>query len=365
MTVPGAFAKAICRCVIARAGSLPPIPPIDAFTAAAASNRGTVRPKKLVPTDCVYESINSLRDDVNNRNDLQVNEQLRGSTYVGAVSRHRSLIQFGVDLLLINHRELAKEMFYQLALTRFGGVPMADLGNGVDVAVLVGQMLQFEENLHGDNRDNAAPAVGVAKVNRTNDQMAHQATTCLEEHAGMLEEYFSIRFEMRRVPRPSKENRGKWIEVDTLHLTGLPILLEGHSPPPYGVPLFLMRLATEVDWTGERECFQGVCTELGSFYAEVPYAEKTGDTHQRGDEVGVENKVDGAGSGDDGIGDGKAAVAPPENRDLVDDEAKKYVQHTLFPAISFLLVPPKESNTNRSVRKLANLTSLYKVFERC
>ena len=50
--------------------------------------------------------------------------------------------------------------------------------------------------------------------------------------------------------------------------------------------------------------------------------------------------------------------------DLIDDVAKQHVKHTLFPAISYLLVPPKTFADN-AVVKLANLNSLYKVFERC
>jgi len=49
---------------------------------------------------------------------------------VGVVSRERSLLQAGEELILLNHYEAARELFYQLALLQFnGGARMAHLGN--------------------------------------------------------------------------------------------------------------------------------------------------------------------------------------------------------------------------------------------
>lgn len=95
---------------------------------------------------------------------------------------------------------------------------------------------------------------------------------------------------------------------------------------------FLLRLATEVDWSQERPCFEGVCKELGSYYAEIP--------------MSLEN-------------DQAASLK------LVDSVADQFVKHALFPAISFLLVPPKDFASDGTVSKMALLSSLYKVFERC
>lgn len=317
MAMPGAFASAICRCQVQNSDSLPPAP--NAIVVRINANNNIVRPKKISPTECDYESIAKLRGDIVSRNHQNLNETLRGASFVGAVSRSRSLIQYGIDLLMINHRELARETFYQIALMKFNGMPIATLGGGgVDVMEVIRQMLQLEEDLA--TKSDATHESLRVKVNKTNATLAKQATSCLSEKADMLEEYFSIKF----------ERRGK-----SLFVTGLPVLLEGHSPQPHALPLFLMRLATEVNWMDERLCFQNVCTELGSYYSEPPVAN---------DEE--EN----------------AATEAP---DYIDDEAKAFVKHTLFPAISFLLVPPKEFATNGTVLKLANLTSLYKVFERC
>jgi len=174
-----------------------------------------------------------------------------------------------------------------------------------------------------------------------NGNLARQATSCLVGHAPMLDEYFSIKLE-----RKTARNR-KGEEVESLRLTGLPVLLEGHAPQPHALPLFLLRLATKVDWTEESPCFRGICRELAWFYSELPWGEDCDE--KRGDN-GEERAA--------GDGSGKAVS-------LLDDEAKRHVRHVLFPAFGHLLVPPKEFADDGTVTRLADLHSLYKVFERC
>lgn len=332
MSMPGAFASAICRCQVERSETLPPAQN-NGIVVRANANNNVIRPKKITPTPCDYESICHLREEITNQNHQSLNETLRGSTYVGAYSRSRCLIQCGIDLIMINHRELARETFYQIALLKFGSVPMAKIGSGgVDVMSAISQWLQFEEDLNSLSSDKPKSEVALQKVNKTNADLARQATMCLAEKAPMLEEYFSIKLEKVKV----YSDKSKQKKVTSLRITGLPILLDGHNPSPQGLPLFLLRLATEVDWTEEQSCFKGACTELASFYSELPFDPNADPNDAKG-----------------------------TNPDYIDDEAKKYVKHTLFPAISFLLVPPASFANDGAVIKLANLTSLYKVFERC
>ena len=220
---------------------------------------------------------------------------------------------------------------------------MAKLGGGgVDVIAAISQMLQFEEDLNsslalnGEMLDDSCRV----KVNKTNTDLARQASTWLEMSAPLLEEYFAIKFEKVKVCN----NRQKQ-QVESFRITGLPILLEGHSPQPHGLPLFLLRLATEVDWEKEMVCFKGVCAELASFYSELPST--------------LFNEPSDAASNSNDVTSSRG------NYDFIDNEAKSYIKHTLFPAISFLLIPPRHFADNGAVIKLANLNSLYKVFERC
>ncbi|KNE61896.1 hypothetical protein AMAG_07165 [Allomyces macrogynus ATCC 38327] len=41
------------------------------------------------------------------------------------------------------------------------------------------------------------------------------------------------------------------------------------TPPMSSIPLFLLRLGTEVDWDEEMPCMQGVLAEIGLMYAPV------------------------------------------------------------------------------------------------
>lgn len=162
----------------------------------------------------------------------------------------------------------------------------------------------------------------------------------------MLNEYFSIRLETKNDDHKEGEDEKK-----VLMLTGLPILLDGHSPSPHALPLFLLRLATEVDWSEERPCFEGICTELGSYYAEIPPA--TACDGEDKDNDFVEKGTNGR------------KEVTEESKNLIDQGSKMFVQHTLFPALKFILIPPKEFASDGSFCKLALLSKLYKVFERC
>ena len=134
----------------------------------------------------------------------------------------------------------------------------------------------------------------------------------------MLKEYFSICLEVKT-------------DGDALYLTGLPVLLDGYSPSAHYIPIFLLRLATEVDWTDECSCFNDICTELAYFYAEISYPEA--EEVQANEAIGVKEK--------------------------------KIIQHTIYPAISALLQVPNDLIVDGSMEKVAHLSQLYKVFERC
>jgi DNA mismatch repair protein MLH1 len=77
-------------------------------------------------------------------------------------------------------------------------------------------------------------------------------TELLVSKAPMLVEYFGI-------------------EITSLGcLAKLPILLDNYIPSLMKLPMFLFHLATRVDWTTERTCFQNIAAELGLFYAIEP-----------------------------------------------------------------------------------------------
>ena len=53
------------------------------------------------------------------------------------------------------------------------------------------------------------------------------------------------------------------LEIDEEgNLVSMPQLLDGYIPYFGRLPIFLLRLATEVDWEDEESCFQNVAEEL-------------------------------------------------------------------------------------------------------
>jgi len=308
MTQPGAFAAVVARCTCVEN-------PADDTLVVRLPRQAVMRPKKVLPTACNYSSVVTLRKRIQKQADGVLLKQLRGACFVGVVSRCRSLLQCGEDLVLLNHYECARELFYQLALMNFGGgSTLAKLGNGgcggVDVQAVIAQVVQLEDELQNQTYDEGGlkqlAAGGVLlPVCETNRMLAEQATACLMDNAEMLEEYFSVAIEKN--------------DEDRIILTGLPVLLEGHTPLPHALPLFLLRLATEVEWSEERLCFQGICRELGAFYAELP------------------------------------------SGDMID----AHIQHQVFPAITSLLVPSERLKIDGTVSTLTKLSKLYRVFERC
>jgi len=323
MTQPGAFADQLrlqrCTC------------PTEAARRTVLIPKPKTRPRKVVPTPSKYTSISMLRKRIGKQQCFDTTTQIRSAFFMGPLSHQRSLIQCDEHLVQINHYELAKELFYQLSLARFGGGKMAMLGSPIHIQTVVSQALQCEdelallrENTKGEPNNNNSittsdklSASGMLEVNESNRNLAQHVTARLVESAAMLDEYFSIRIESQNSDNNNSDS------IDDISggaiLTGLPVLLEGHVPQPHALPIFLLRLATQVDWTREKHCFHGVCKELGNFYAMLP---KDGDNNG-------------------------------------------YVQHHLFPALSYLMLPSKNLVKNGHFAKMTKLSTLYKVFERC
>jgi DNA mismatch repair protein MLH1 len=161
------------------------------------------------------------------------------------------------DLVLVNHYDCARELFYQLALTQFGGgSALAKLGEGgvggVDIRA-VAQAVQLEDAIQqsaSEGRSESSCRDFFTPISETNTMLAEQASACLVDNAEMLEEYFSVVIEID--------------DEDKIMLTGLPVLLEGYTPQTHALPMFLLRLATEVDWSEEMHAFSlsGACCVL-------------------------------------------------------------------------------------------------------
>ena len=140
---------------------------------------------------------------------------------------------------------------------------------------------------------------------------------------------------------------------DNLELQSLPLLLQGFTPNLDRLPQFLMRLgpeassptidalsliSTQVDWSQEVTCLEGIARELAFFYRPGSLADVLEATVERADSS-----------------ESEAQMAD-----------KWQIEHVVFPAMRDHLWPPKALvEQSSTVTQIANLPDLYRVFERC
>ncbi len=74
----------------------------------------------------------------------------------------------------------------------------------------------------------------------------------------MLREYFSIE-----------------ISEDGI-IQGLPEVLENYIPHLEILPIFLINIATQVEWEKEEECLEGIARKIAEFYAFIPPCDSEG-----------------------------------------------------------------------------------------
>ncbi|XP_075561109.1 DNA mismatch repair protein Mlh1 isoform X4 [Pelecanus crispus] len=122
------------------------------------------------------------------------------------------------------------------------------------------------------------------------------------------------------------------------NLIGLPLLIDNYVPPLEGLPMFILRLATEVNWDEEKECFESLSKELAMFYS-----------------IRKQYIIDEA----------NPTNSQNEDSDSGSTTWKWTVEHVLYKAFRTYLLPPKHFAEDGNILQLANLPDLYKVFERC
>ncbi|CAK1541054.1 unnamed protein product [Leptosia nina] len=138
-------------------------------------------------------------------------------------------------------------------------------------------------------------------------EMAKEMTKFLTSKRAMLLEYFSLEMNAEG------------------ELLALPLLLDGHTPFMGALPTYLVRLVTEVNWDAEKECFDSFSRQTAIFYSQPN---------------------------------------PDDNENVMKAEQWKQ-EHIIFPAIRRYFLPPSSFVDSGAILQIANLSDLYKVFERC
>uniref|UniRef100_A0A3Q3FCN0 DNA mismatch repair protein MLH1 n=1 Tax=Labrus bergylta TaxID=56723 RepID=A0A3Q3FCN0_9LABR len=242
-------------------------------------------------------SIKDLRAEIK-ENTHTLQDVLQNHSFVGCVDPQWTLIQHQTKLYLLNTSRL-QELFYQILVYDFGNFGVLRLSCPAPLYDLALLALDSEES-------------GWTEDDGPKDGLAQYIVDFLKRKAEMLKDYFSM-------------------EIDQLqdgNVSGLPLLLDNFSPVMEGLPMFILRLATEVNWDDEKECFRDFCKECSSFYS----IRKRFLLHD-----------------DDSEG----------------NSWRWKVEHVIFKAVRSLFSPPKSFSEDGSVLQIANLPDLYKVFERC
>uniref|UniRef100_A0A6I8QDV0 DNA mismatch repair protein MLH1 n=1 Tax=Xenopus tropicalis TaxID=8364 RepID=A0A6I8QDV0_XENTR len=251
-------------------------------------------------------SILSLQKKIEECGHSSLQDMLRNHSFVGCVTPQWALAQFQTKLYLLNTTKLSQELFYQILIYDFGNFGIMKLSEPAPLYDLA--MLALDSTESGWTEEDG-PKEGLAEY----------IVQFLKKKAEMMADYFSL-------------------EIDQVegNLIGLPILLDNYIPPMEGLPLFILRLATEVNWDDEKECFESFSKECSMFYS-----------------IRKQYILEESSSNAD-------------NESLTGSSSWRWTtEHILYKAFRTHLLPPKPFSEDGSILQLANLPDLYKVFERC
>ncbi|KAH8918926.1 MutL 1 [Atractiella rhizophila] len=259
---------------------------------------------KISESKCNLTSVKVLRDAVSEGEEPELTTIIRNHTFVGIVdlTDGTALLQHGKKLYLLRYFRFAEELFYQLGLRQFGTFGRLKLQPAPSVASLLELAIRAQKG-------------PIEKAGLTTEQVLRETTQILgsEQRRGMLHEYFSLEI----------DNEG--------NILSLPILLPGYTPNLDKLPLFLLRIAAEVEWYDEELCFTGFLRELSFLYSPTPLFSSRSD----------------------------ASTSQKE------EDPPWEIEHLLFKALKMYFVAPKTLRELDLLVELTSLESLYKTFERC
>ncbi|KAI4486155.1 hypothetical protein M0802_012523 [Mischocyttarus mexicanus] len=236
-------------------------------------------------------SVLKLRKEVEDNCHQGLREILSNLIFVGCIDQISTLVQSGVNLYICNTKKLAEELFYEIMLYDFANYGVMKFSDPISLYDLAMLGLETEE-------------AGWTEEDDPKEELAKSVKELLLEKADMMKEYFSIVIDKKG------------------NLKSLPILLDKYFPFEGDLPIYILRLSTEVDWTSEQTCFQNICRETARYYSEMN---------------------------------------PIHNM----HDWKYVTEHILYPAIKESLLPPKSFAHDSTILQITSLPDLYKVFERC
>lgn len=305
-------------------------------------SRAGSRRFRVAESDSTLASIRHLREGLVEDKHVSFTEVLHNHTFVGVVDLDRSLslLQHQTKLYLANHDALIEAAAYQLVLRQFGSIGKVVLQKPLQLKELIQLAIDLEA-AEDEDIEQQAEMDTTAIVDKVTEHLLSQAE--------MMEEYFSL------VLSPS-----------TSEVIAVPSLLSDGTGkqevfPMDNLPTLLLRLATQVDWTEEKVCFESIAREIAyahTFSISLPpplQAIVIQDGHDNQD------------------GDHSDPALSHQQQRL---QADWLIRHRWFPYFSskqggFFMTKgaattQQDEGAGASViLQVANLKDLYRIFERC
>ncbi|PVV05137.1 hypothetical protein BB560_000347 [Smittium megazygosporum] len=302
------------------------------------------RPRVEVKLSSILELRNEWAEIAHN----QFTKILHDHIFVGIVDTTRALVQHGTSLYMVDFEQVSEALFYQLALTEFcnfGRIELNPSPKLYDLVLLaLGKEIEYDGLIRSKVKDtgyfqNEDFDPIPEEIVSSPDGVALAIVELIVSRREMLLEYYNFS-----------------VTEDGL-LESIPMMLREYVPNMTKLPLFLLRIGSEVNWEDEKIFFKEFSSELAYFYATEPPTEIQ-------DETLAEN-------GDNTISLKMRIRSQPENTGLESSESdamKQFyhaVEYRLFPALKAGFNAPASLVASNSVHLIANLPDLYKIFERC
>jgi DNA mismatch repair protein MLH1 len=282
-------------------------------------------------------SVQTLLSRVTSQAHPHLHDLFKSHTFVGFIDPSYSLVQFRTKLYLLNVSRLSKAFFYESVLRQFGHHPILRFGKPIPIRRMIRMAME-----HPSQQQAAQKSLQPEQK----EALATELTNLLVSRAAMLKEYFALEIS---VPDDDGEGGGGG-DSSTASLLGIPELIDQYNPPLLMLPLFLLKLARDSNWTSEQECFETIAKCIAEFY----YVQKS---HLYLDTPAT--AAAGAGA--------SAAAAASTSASSPLPPLSWWVPHVLFPAFRHRssFSPPASAATDGTVTQVASLENLYKIFERC
>jgi len=170
---------------------------------------------KATRRDIQLVSVKNLRQKIDKAEHHGLKELMEDHKFVGCVNHTHILLQHNTKLYIANIKTLSRELFYQIIMFRFGDFGFLKLSESAPIYELAMMALESAES-------------GWTESDGSKEDLATYIANFLQKKAEMLLDYFSIEIN------------------DEGNLCSLPLLVDNYIPNFLGLPMFVLRLATEV-----------------------------------------------------------------------------------------------------------------------